>query len=195
MSQSNFDEGLRAALSHLSELEDAGSSAVILIDGRAGSGKTLFASSLVDHFFKEHSFLPKLVAMDDLYPGWEGLRAGSVYLNERILQPLAAGREASWQLWDWQRGTRGRQEPGNGFRQHSPGSPLIVEGCGSLGRENSALATFRIWIDSEPDIRRARFSSRDSGAFDDYFGIWAAQEDDFYGENRPEELSDLRIRN
>jgi len=195
MSAASFEEGLAHAYAHLDRRELDGQFALILIDGRAGSGKTRFAKELAERFFSEHKFLPKMLSMDDIYPGWEGLQAGSVYLQERVLSPLADGRPASWQLWNWELGERGQNEPGNGIRSHEPGSPLIVEGCGSISRENSQLATLRIWIESDTETRRARFSERDEGRFDGFFGIWAAQEDAFYGENRPLELCDLIVRN
>lgn len=195
MSDIDFQAGLQLAHRHLSELEDAGRAALVLIDGRAGSGKSHFAKALTDAFFQEHQFTPKVVAMDDLYPGWNGLLEGSVYLLESILLPLSKQQQASWQVWDWERSARGRDEVGNGFRSHDPGNPLIVEGCGSLSKSAAELATLRIWIESDPGLRRERYSQRDAGAFDEYFGIWAAQEDEFYAEHKSKSLSDLIIAN
>lgn len=191
----SFDAGLAQAAEHLISADAAGRPGLVLIDGRAGSGKSLFASRLKNEFFQATKFSPRVVQMDDLYPGWEGLAAGSTYLLERILLPLSGGGDAVWQNWDWERGRRGGSDPGNGMRTLEPGAPLIVEGCGAISRESAALASLRIWIAAETEIRRSRFSERDSGAFDEFFGIWSAQEDEFYTEQRSEELADFRIRN
>ena len=195
MSVIDFETGLSIARGHLDELENSGSAALILIDGRAGSGKSRFAKLLSESFFREHRFLPRLISMDDLYPGWNGLRDGSVYLLEHILGPLAAGREASWQVGNWEQAGRGRDEPGNGMRSLQPGNPLIAEGCGSLSKETSPLATLRIWIESDTQVRRERYSERDGGKFDELFGIWAAQEDEFYAEQQSAFLADVLITN
>lgn len=195
MSELDFAAGLNLALDHMLEREASGLPATVLIDGRAGSGKTSFAQALLNRFFEENKFQPKLIQMEDLYPGWDGLQQGSSYLLERILIPLSANQQAHWQVWNWETGTRGRDEVGNGMRSLVPGSPLIVEGCGSLSAATASLATLRVWIDAEDLERRSRFSTRDQGRFDDYFGIWAAQEDDFYKEHKSPELADFRIRN
>ena len=68
---------------------------ILLIDGRSGSGKTELARAIV-------ALRPEvqLVRLDDLYPGWGGLEAGSRYVREVL---LATGR---WQRWDWSRSER-----------------------------------------------------------------------------------------
>lgn len=195
MSELDFDSGVELALEHLSKLEDSGSSGTVLVDGRAGSGKSLFAKTLLEKFFAEHQFQPKLVSMDELYPGWEGLIAGSSYLLQQILLPRASGKESSWQVWDWTTGQRGGDDVGNGMRIMEPGSQLIVEGCGSISSNTAPLATMRIWIESPLEVRKTRFSRRDGGMFDEYFGIWAAQEDEFYETHKSSQLADLRILN
>ena len=195
MSELDFDSGVQLALEHLSKLEDSGTIGTVLIDGRAGSGKSLFANTLLEKFFSEHDFQPKLIAMDDLYPGWEGLAAGSSYLLQQILLPRAGGQKASWQIWDWKTNQRGGNDAGNGMRLMEPGTQLIVEGCGSISTNTAPLASLRIWIESPMEIRKVRYSNRDGGMFDEYFGIWSAQEDEFYKTHKSIQLADIRILN
>jgi len=71
-----------------------------LIDGRAGAGKSLFAQQLSDAYFKIDNQAARVVAMDDLYPGWEGLASGSAYLYSNILKPLTQGKTSTWQVWN-----------------------------------------------------------------------------------------------
>jgi uridine kinase len=169
---------------------------IILIDGRAASGKSSLAAELKNVLFKELEQAPRLIHMDDLYPGWEGLQLGSFYLNQQILQPLSSGKPAHWQLWDWQKGERGRaEEPGNGWREFSGGTPLIVEGCGAISRVSSELADFRVWIEAPTEIRHARWLERDGKKFNDFWHIWAAQEDEFYQQEKSQQLADLVIEN
>jgi len=191
-----FDESLELASERLIDLSSKLETPVVLIDGRAGSGKSLFATKLGESYFQASRQAARIVRLDDLYPGWDGLIEGSVYLREKILEPLARGRTASWQIWDWEVGERGAQgEPGNGFREFGGGTPLIVEGCGSLSSAAAELAHLTIWIESDQLVRRERFSKRDKGAFDEFWGIWAAQEDEFYQAENSSELAQLVIQN
>ena len=190
-----FDAGVAKACKLLTELASR-KQAICLIDGRAGSGKSLFAKELAECFFASERQAARVVHMDDLYPGWEGLQAGSRYLNEFILSPLSRGKTASWQIWDWEKGMRGAAgEPGNGRREFSGETTLIIEGCGSLSRLSSEHADIRIWIEANSEVRRKRFSERDGGRFDGFFGIWAAQEDEFYQAEGSPSLADITISN
>ena len=192
----DFDSGLKEASERLLELSTKLPTPIVLIDGRAGSGKSLFATKLAEIYFSENRQAARIVRLDGLYPGWEGLVAGSVYARERILEPISAGKEASWQIWDWEQGCRGATgEAGNGFREFSGGTALIVEGCGALSKASAPMAALRLWIEADPTKRRLRFSERDKGKFDEYWGAWAAQEEEFYAAERSRELADLVIQN
>ena len=192
----DFDSGLKEASERLLELSTKLPTPIVLIDGRAGSGKSLFATKLAENYFSENRQAARIVRLDDLYPGWEGLAAGSVYARERILEPISAGKEASWQIWDWEQGCRGATgEAGNGFREFSGGTALIVEGCGALSKASAPMAALSLWIEADPTKRRLRFSERDKGKFDEYWGVWVAQEEEFYAAERSRELADLVIQN
>lgn len=178
------------------DLKDKLPTPIILIDGRAASGKTSLAGRLAEAVFQVDKQLPKIIHMDDLYPGWEGLRSGSHYLIQNILNPLSAGKSASWQVWDWELGARGsKAEPGNGWREFGGGNLLIIEGCGSLSRQSHEIANLSIWVEAEISVRKERFSKRDGLAFDGFWGIWAAQEDQFYEAESSRDLADYQIGN
>jgi adenylate kinase family enzyme len=183
-------ELLEKLTKEIADLLDRKPTPVILIDGRACTGKSTFATELSESLYKAIEVLPRLVHMDDLYPGWEGLRAGSNYLNQQVLGPIANGKTSRWQVWDWSTGTRGREsEPGNGWREFSGGIPLIVEGCGSLSRTTLEMADFSVWLEADLQIRKSRWQERDLGKFDDKFAIWTSQEDEFYAAEKPELLA------
>lgn len=192
----SFAEGLEAATKRVLELADQIPAPIILIDGRAGSGKSTFAQQLKDRLFLQGEPAPTLVSMDDLYPGWEGLKEGSLYLERNILHPLAQGRRASWQCWDWARGERGNpSEPGNGWREFEGANTLIIEGCGSISKLASEASHLKLWVQASESDRRQRFHDRDSGLFDQYWSIWAAQEDEFYESEKSKDLADFVITN
>lgn len=190
-----YRQGIEFALNRVLALQESGKLPIVLIDGRAASGKSQFAKDLSEAYFQVDKQAARVIHMDDLYPGWNGLAEGSVYLLTNILLPLANSRSANWQVWNWRKNHRGAEEPGNGRREFAGGTLLIVEGCGSISRLSSAKSDFQIWIDADDAARKERFSKRDSGKFDEYFGIWSAQEDEYYERENSKQLAELIIKN
>ena len=168
---------------------------VVLIDGKAGSGKSTFARLLQDQVFQETKQTPKVVHMDDLYPGWEGLAQGPLYLVENILKPIKLTGKAQWQRWDWANDKRGGSDPGNGWREFDGENMLIIEGCGSVTAQSADLADLTIWIEAARQIRKARFEARDRGVFSNFWNSWSAQEDEFFEDQRSEQLCQLTVNN
>lgn len=168
---------------------------IVLIDGHAASGKSQFAKDLAEAYFSSEKQAARVVHMDDLYPGWSGLMEGSVYLLTNILIPLANSRSANWQVWNWRKNMRGAEDPGNGRREFEGGTALIVEGCGAISRLSAEHSDLQIWIEADASIRKERFSKRDGGAFDEFYGMWSVQEDEFYEKEKSKELAKLVVRN
>ena len=189
MGVSTLTDQAKSLLPRLLELRERKDSPIVLIDGHAGSGKSTFADALKNLIFVETRQQPKLIHMDDLYPGWEGLRAGSIYLHDRILKPVSHGKSASWQNWSWVRSER------LGFHEFDGENLLIAEGCGAISANNAALADLTIWIDSDSETRKKRFMERDGGRFRDRYALWAAQESEFYLEESSRALSEVQIQN
>jgi uridine kinase len=156
---------------------------IVVIDGRAGSGKSTLALALQNALFIEGESLPRLINMDDLYEGWSGLAQGTEYLQRNILMPLLSNKTASWQEFNWETNQRER------WREFSGGTPLIIEGCGSLNRYTASVANLTVWLDVAEEIRRARWLERDGHAFDQYFDSWAAQELDFIAREKSPEFA------
>ncbi len=181
------NEKLLATLSKQAlELVDRGvQTPIILIDGRAGSGKTTLATKLQQQLFSEGESLPRVIHMDDLYLGWNGLAAGVDYLNRQILRFLQRGETAHWQKFNWQ--TEQRDE----WIEFSGGTPLIVEGVGSLNRFAAEIAQLKVWLEVPEETRHQRWLQRDGHKFDDNWAPWAAQELDFYATERSAELADF----
>ena len=185
---SNLAIASAEAATRVLELVDQGvSTPIVLIDGRAGSGKSTLAALLQNQLFKDGESLPRLIHMDDLYEGWDGLQAGVDYLQRLIVNPVVGRRKATWQEFDWSAGERGR------WREFEGGTPLIIEGCGSISRLAAEAANLRIWVESDDQIRYQRWLEREGS--DEFFGKWAAQEVEFYARERSSELADLRVAN
>ncbi|TAM70215.1 MAG: hypothetical protein EPN48_07365 [Microbacteriaceae bacterium] len=157
---------------------------IILIDGPAGAGKSTLADALVAGWpFRP---APTLLRMDDLYPGWYGLDAGSRYLHSEVLAPRRRGAPVAWRGYDWASGKRGEQRhPVDASR------PLIVEGCGTLSVANAPLADITVWLTADDVVRKRRALERDHGGFDPYWDIWDAQFAAFVRREDPVSLAGL----
>jgi uridine kinase len=173
--------------SQVLELIDRGNQTpIILIDGRAGSGKSTFAETLQQQLFRDGESAPRVIHMDNIFEGWDGLALGSDYMVRFILQPLARRETASWQDWSWVKNQR------SSWREFSGGTPLIVEGCGSLTERSKEHADISIWLEASEETRRERWIQRERHL--EKFDFWAAQELDFYAREKSQSLADLVIR-
>lgn len=146
----------------------------ILIDGRSGSGKTDLARAMTAGWPEA-----QLVRLDDIYPGWDGLQAGSRHVTEFVL-----GARPCWQRWDWEKGRAAE------WHELDPDRPIIVEGCGALSRANRALADWAIWVELDDATRRERALARDGEAYAPHWERWAAQELAFIARENPMALAD-----
>lgn len=139
---------------------------IVLIDGQSGSGKTTLAARLRAQWTGE----VQIVALDDIYPGWDGLAAGSDRARTQILDPIRRGRTAHWHRWDW-----ALSAPGEAVATH-PDVALIVEGSGILTEASAALAPVRVWLESPEAARRERALARDGETYRPHWQRWADQE-------------------
>ena len=148
----------------------------MLIDGRSGAGKSTLAAELAPLLDAQ------LVSLDDVYPGWGGLEAGSATVHQTMLRE----RDAGWTRWDWASGSAAEWHP------IEPSRPLVIEGCGALSRANRARATFGIWVELDAVARRRRALDREPD-FAAHWNEWAAQEDAFAAREHPRELADAVV--
>lgn len=154
---------------------------VILIDGRSGAGKSSLAHRLVARW--PMAGRVQLVALDSLYPGWDGLDAGVEAARDLILRPHARGLIGVWQRWDWEAAAHAEAHAVD------PSLPLILEGAGLLTSVNSRLADVRVWLESPPQSRRRRALDRDGETYEPHWERWARQEDVHLERDAPYQLA------
>lgn len=179
------------------QLVDAGKSMpIILIDGRSCSGKSTLAAEIQNIVFKDGESAPRVVHMDDLYLGWNGLQAGVDYLQRFILKPLTDSYIAQWREFDWKNSGHpeflnsgdGLQRLGE-WREFSGGTPLIIEGCGALNQLSAPLADISVWLEVGQETRHQRWLAREGSA--EHWAEWAAQEEEFYSREKSVQLADI----
>lgn len=142
---------------------------VVLIDGRSGAGKSTLARRLVANWPLRGRV--QLVALDSLYPGWDGLADGVEAARELILNPHARGLIGVWQRWDWGASTYAEASAVD------PSLPLIVEGSGILTPVTARLSDVRVWLEAPADTRRRRALDRDGDTYRPHWARWAEQEE------------------
>lgn len=139
---------------------------IVLIDGQSGAGKTTLAALLRERWIGPVA----VIALDDIYTGWDGLSDGARIVRERILVPLAVQQPARWRRWDWEHSVPGDEV------ETPAGTAVIIEGSGVLSAASAVFASVRVWLESPEDVRRARALARDGDAYRPYWERWAAQE-------------------
>lgn len=151
------------------------------VDGPSGAGKTTWA-----HTFAAELGGARVLGMDELYPGWDGLAAGVTELLTHVVDPLVAGRPACYRRWDWQ-----HDRPGDRVELGRP-DLLVVEGVGAGAARAHAVLT--VWLDAPADVRRHRAIARDGDTFAPHWERWARQEHAHFEHARTREHADVLIR-
>lgn len=138
-----------------------------LIDGRSGAGKSEYARGLA------LSTGAILVSLDDVYPGWDGLDAGSWHIAQSVIIPMSAGQPGRYRRWNWDVTTPGE------WVEIGPGQPLVIEGCGVLRSDISDVGAVRLWLEAPEGVRRQRAIERDGDVYRPHWARWALQEERF----------------
>jgi uridine kinase len=158
-------------------IADADLPLTVLIDGRSGAGKSTLARLLAAAW--PHAGGAAVVALDDIYPGWEGLRAGAEAVASQLLEPRAMGGIGRWQRWDWQTARAAE------WHEVASDASVIVEGCGVLTPRSAPTAAVRVWLDAPLEVRRERALARDGEAYAPHWDTWAAQDEDHVRRDDP----------
>lgn len=178
-----LDEGVARLRTAVRAVE--ASNPVVLIDGRSGAGKSTLARLLAERWPLRTT--PQLIALDSIYPGWDGLEEGARRAYEQILQPHGRGRVSTWQRYDWDAGAYAESHAVN------PARGLIVEGCGVLTTASAKIADVRVWVESPEPSRKRRALDRDGDLFRPHWDRWAAQEAAHLKRNEPIGLATMVV--
>jgi uridine kinase len=158
-----------------------GRTRVLAVDGQSGVGKTSLAAGL------RAALGAPVVALEELYGGWDGLERGIDLLVAAVLEPLSAGRAARVPRYDWIAAawdTPWVLEP--------PGL-LIVEGVGAGARRAAAYASVLVWMEAPESVRKKRALDRDGETFAPHWDMWAAQEDAMLAREHTPDRADFLI--
>lgn len=182
-----LDEILTAAADRIraAVVDVSASNPVIIIDGRSGAGKSSLAARVIRAWPLRAPV--QLLALDSVYPGWDGLEHGAELAREQVLVPHGRGRIGTWRRWDWERAEQAEAHAVD------PALGLVVEGCGALTSASAALADVTVWVDGPATSRRQRALDRDGDAFRPHWEMWAAQEEAHIARHDPQQVAALTV--
>ena len=184
---SRSDDPVGAALARASTLivDDiralSAANPVVIIDGRSGAGKTTLARMLVERWPIVGRV--QLVALDSIYPGWDGLQCGVEHALDGILRPHGRGYLGEWRRWDWERDAEAESHAVD------PALGVLIEGSGILTPATAAIADVRVWLESAEPGRKARALNRDGETYRPHWDRWAAQENAHIARDDPRALA------
>ncbi|WP_417511613.1 hypothetical protein [Microbacterium sp.] len=161
------------------------SNPVVVIDGRAGAGKTTLSRMIAANW--PVAGRPQLIALDSLYPGWDGLDAGAERALHDILRPHARGLLSTWRRWDWELEVEAEAHA------VTPALGVILEGCGALTPASARLADVRVWVESPMASRKHRALERDGDGFRPHWERWAKQEERHITRDAPQKLATVTV--
>ena len=102
--------------------------------------------------------------------------------------PLAAGRRARYQRWDWARDGR------RGWAEVPAGVPVVVEGVSSTDVRLGVPWDVTLWLDAPYEVRLARAMARDGEALrEQWVDAWMPTEDAYEAAQRPQDRVDAVV--
>ncbi len=128
-----------------------------------------------------------LFHLEDVYPGWDGLAEGMEYFRRNIAEPLAAGRPAVWQAWDWVENRYADE------RRTEPADIIIFEGVGSSCAAVRSLLHAAVWVSAPAELRREQALARDGDTYAPHWERWAAQERSWAAEDPAASRADIIV--
>lgn len=173
---------------------------LVALDGRSGSGKSAVAEAIAERT------MASAVVGDDFYAGGEDSdwadrspkdRAAKAIdwrrLRAEVLEPLLAGRAASWHPLDF--------EPGVGVLGFvddvvtvEAAPTIVLDGAYSSRPELADLIDLSVLVECPDTLRRRRLVEREGEALiGRWHTLWDPAEDFYFAAVRPPESFDLRV--
>ena len=153
---------------------------IVGVDGPSGSGKTTFARALAG------TAGAPLVHCDD-FVAWHDFAGWWPRFSAEVLDPLLAGRDATYRIRDWE-----GDELGDSLKdwRTTPYAPLVVVEGVTCTRRASPV-TYAVWVEAPYDVRLARGIERDGEDHRDLWLRWMEEEAAFFAADGTRDRADL----
>jgi uridine kinase len=150
------------------------------IGGHGGAGKSTLASRITEVVDGA-----QIVATDSF---WNGTEFQLGRLRTQVVDALLAGREATYDEWDWSGRRPGQQ------RTVTPHGVVIIEGVCALHQMFRDDLAVRIWVDAPYDVRLSRGVARDGEASRrTWVDVWMPNEDAYVRRDDPVACAQLVV--
>ncbi len=154
---------------------------VLAIDGPGGAGKSTLALRVAEQLGGA-----PVIQTDD-FASWINSLDWYPRLLGQVLAPLAAGRVARYQRYDWD--TRTLAE----WRDVQPGEYLIIEGVSSSRLAFRPYLAASVWVATARSERLRRGLARDGQDALPLWQDWMAAEDDYIAREHPDQRADVVV--
>jgi uridine kinase len=149
---------------------------IVAVDGAGGAGKSSLAELLARR-------LDAPIVHSDDFASWENPVDWWPELITHVLEPLAAGRSASYRPTSW----GGAEKPPVVIE---PAAFVILEGVTASRDAFRPYLTFSIWIETPREVRLRRGLQRDGLHARAQWEDWMQAEDRYVERERPAERAD-----
>jgi uridine kinase len=105
-----------------------------------------------------------------------------------VFGPLARGRPARWQRYDWASGQFAE------WHAIPVADVLVVEGCGSGARAYDPYRALLVWVEADREARLTRGVERDGEQVLPYWLAWMDREDAHFRINQTRDQADVVLR-
>lgn len=156
---------------------------LIGIDGHAGSGKSTFTGRLAEALGGGVPVLhlDDIATHDELF-AWTGR------LRQQVLEPLAAGRPARWEPYDW---VERRFGPA---RVLEPAPLVLIEGVGAGRRALRPHLSRLLWMETPREHSWGRGRARDGSALTSFWDGWERAELAHFADDPSRPFADTLVR-
>jgi uridine kinase len=159
----------------------AGECRILGVDGPSGAGKSTLAAAVAAELGAQ------VVQLDELIPGWDGLRAGPVLARRDIVEPIALGGDGSYRRYDWVRKEYAE------WQAVPRAEHLVIEGCGAGAHDLAPYLSLLVWVDTDVELRFERGMARDGEAFRPHWTAWERESQEFFAQERTLERADVVV--
>ena len=154
---------------------------VVAIDGHGGAGKSTLAARLAAALDGA-----PVVHTDD-FASWDQPVEWWPRLEEQVLRPLAAGRAARYQRYDWD------LEQLADWIDLPVADVVLLEGVSASRREFTGYLALAIWVDTPRDLCLTRGLARDGAHQRDLWRGWMDAEDAVFAHDQPRDRADVIV--
>lgn len=126
--------------------------------------------------------------LDDMYRGWDTDFTETLdRLEQQVLNPLAAGRPAAYQRFDWYAGRF------DDWVEVPACDVLVVEGVGAGARRLDESVSLLLWVEAPAEVRVCRGVERDGAEVLSRWRAWMQHEEVEHARERTRAAAGLRI--